>query len=136
MKSDRGSTTGAEAGFESGAVAHALAAHREGRHAGSSGFDMNDEESAELRSLLELAGRLDARLRPVRPSAAFVKSLREELVREAESRMAKREKRHRIAVISAAVAGGIVSIASLVGGILVLVKYFRTRSDAQQVSTA
>jgi hypothetical protein len=62
--------------------------------------------------------------------------LGDELVREAKHRRLKREKRHRIAVISAAVAGGIVSIASLVGGIVVLVKWLRTRSEARQASTA
>jgi histone acetyltransferase (RNA polymerase elongator complex component) len=117
-------------------MAEVLAAHLEGDDAHVSELDLSAEERAELASLLHVADRLDAQMEPRRPPSAFVQSLGVELVREAERRMAKREKRHRIAVISAAVAGGIVSIASLVGGIVVLIKWLRTRSEARQASTA
>jgi hypothetical protein len=117
-------------------VAQALAAHAEEGDARQLELDMSREERDELTSLLCLVNRLDARMEPVRSSPAFVESLGEELVREAERRALKREKRHRIAVISAAVAGAIVSIASLVGGVVVLVKWLRTRAEARQASTA
>lgn len=124
------------AGEGASAVAQALAAHAEEGDARQLELDMSREERDELTSLLCLVNRLDARMEPVRPSPAFVESLGEELVREAERRALKREKRHRIAVISAAVAGAIVSIASLVGGVVVLVKWLRTRAEARQASTA
>lgn len=130
--------TGAEAKAEceSGTVTHELAARLEGGGDRRTGLDINQEDRDELEALLRLADHLDRRMKPVRPAPAFVQSLGEELVREAESRMRRRERRHRIAVISAAVAGGIVSVASLVGGIVVLVKWLRTRGGARQVSAA
>ncbi len=136
MKSERAATTGAETKAEPWTMAEALAAHLEGRDVSASEASLSDEERAELTSLIHLSDCLDARMRPLRPSPSFVRSLGEELVREAERRMVKREKRRRIAVISAAVAGGLVSVASLVGGIVVLVKWLRTRSEARQASAA
>ncbi len=136
MESERGSTTKAETRTGSWPMAEALAAHTEGGAASASEVDLSAEERAELASLLHVADRLDARMGPVCPSPAFVQSLGEELVREAGRRMAKRDKRHHIAVISATVVGAVVSIASLVGGIVVLVKWLRTRSEARQASTA
>jgi hypothetical protein len=117
-------------------MAEALAAHLEGGDASASEAGLSEEERAELASLVHLSDRLDARMRPLRPRSSFVRSLGEELVREAGRRVVKREKRRRIAVISAAVAGGLVSVASLVGGIVMLVKWLRTRSEARQASTA
>jgi hypothetical protein len=98
--------------------------------------DLTDEERAELKSLVLLADRLEERMTRVRPSATFVRSLRAELVEEARHRMAKRERRHRVAMIGAAVAGAAVSIASLVGGVVVLIKWLRTRTEPRRVSTA
>jgi len=127
---------GTERGHGSRTMAEALAARLEESDVRASARGLSSEERAELESLVRLADRLDARMEPMRPAPAFVRSLGEELVREAERRMAKREKRQRIAVISAAVAGGIVSAASLVGGIVVLVRWLRTRGEARQASTA
>jgi len=98
--------------------------------------DLTEEERSELESLVWLASRLDARMEPIRPSHAFVESLGEELVEAAERRRAEQKRRHRIAVVSAAVAGAVVSIASVVGGIVVLVRWLRTRTDARQASAA
>jgi len=136
MREERESETKAERrpGFDS--RAEALAACLEEREVCSAQTNLSEEERGELASLLELADQLDARMVPVRPSPVFVRSLGQELVEGAERRLAKREKRHRIAVISAAVAGSIVSIVSLVGGIVVLVKWLRTRTEARQASTA
>lgn len=136
MEEERGTVTVHERGPGSLTRSEALADCLEGGEADIQGMDMGEAERAELEALLYVADRLDARLRPVRPSPAFVESLGQELVAEAERRMLKREKRHRVAVISAAVAGGIVSLVSLVGGIVMLVKWLRTRSEARQASTA
>ena len=136
MREDREAKAGSRAGRGPWAVAEALAAHVEGGQVHPEGPDLSDEEQAELASLLYIADRLDAQMEPRRPSPAFVRSLGEELEREAEQCMARRKRRHRVAVISAAVAGGIVSVASLVGGVVVLVKWLRTRTEARQASTA
>jgi hypothetical protein len=120
-------------------IAEALAAHVE--KGGVRTFteevtDLAEEERHEVESLVRLADCLEARMQPVQASPAFVQSLRQELVEVAERRIAERERRHRIAMISAAVAGAVVSVASLVGGIVVLIKWLRTRTEARQASTA
>jgi hypothetical protein len=124
-------------------VREALAAHVEGR-GGQAPAErivemsrgMTEEEQHELASLIVVADRLEERMERVQPSATFVQSLRAELVEEARRRTKSRERRHRVAVISAAVAGAAVSIASLVGGVVVLIKWLRTRTEARQASTA
>jgi hypothetical protein len=136
MTSEREDATVAEARTRSWSMAEALAVHVQEGADGASELGLSGEERAELESLARVAHRLDARMRPLHPSPPFVRSLGEELVREAGRRIVRREKRRRIAVISAAVAGGLVSIASLVGGIVVLVKWLRTRSEARQASAA
>ena len=135
MKAEREATRETEAGAGTETIAQALAIRLEGGDDGLTERDLNGEEQAELESLLLMADRLDARMTPRRPSRDFVDSLGRELVQEALRRAKTREKRHRIAVISAAVAGAVVSIASVVGGIVVLVKWLRTR-DTQQATAA
>jgi hypothetical protein len=124
-------------------VREALAAHLERRAAeepagcvvGPSD-DLADEERAELESLVFMSLRLEERMQPVHPSPGFVRSLGAELVEEAGHQVVKRERRHRVAMISAAVAGAVVSIASVVGGVVLLIKWLRTRTGAHQASTA
>jgi hypothetical protein len=136
MKAETGGTAGAETRSGSWTVADALAAHLERTGPGALELDLGAEERADLEALARVARRLDARMKPLHPSPAFVRSLGHELVQEAERRMANREKRRRITVISAAVAGGLVSIASLVGGIVMLVRVLRARGEARQPSAA
>jgi esterase/lipase len=97
---------------------------------------LTESERKQLTSLTELSNRLQQRMHPVSPSPAFVQSLRDELVEEAEHHLSAREKRRRIAMISAAVAGSVVSIASVIGTIIVVVKWLRTRTRSRQASTA
>ncbi len=136
MESDKATRAETERGTGLATVAQALAACQEEDGTCPAVSHLSHEDRAELQSLLRISHRLDARMAPFHPSPAFRESLGDELMREAKHRMLKREKRHRIAVISAAIAGGIVSIASLVGGIVVLVKWLRTRSESRQASTA
>jgi hypothetical protein len=120
-------------------IAEALAIHTERRDGGPFAeqvADLTEEERGELTSLIEMADCLEARMQPVQASPAFVRSLGQELVGAAEERMAERRRRHRIAVISAAIAGAVVSIASVIGGIVVLIKWLRTRTEARHASTA
>ena len=124
-------------------VRQALAAHVEGQgrpvlagHGADAGSELTEEEHAELASLARLADILTERMRPLRPAPAFVQSLGAELVEAAGRKMKSRERRHRVAVIGAAVAGAAVSIASLVGGVVMLIRWLRTRTAARQASTA
>ena len=124
-------------------VREALAAQVEGQGApGLAGYgvevgsEMTDEEHAELASLVRLADSLTERMQPLRPSPVFVQSLGAELVEEAGRKMKSRKRRHRVAVISAAAAGAAISIASVVGGAVVLIRRLRTRTEARQASTA
>lgn len=94
-------------------------------------IDLTDAERAQVASLARLADRLQASMQLVHPSPAFVRSLREELVEEAEHRMTRRKRRQRVAMIGAAVFGSVVSVASVVGAIVVLVKWLRTRTQAR-----
>jgi hypothetical protein len=98
--------------------------------------DLTDEERAELASLIFVADQLEEQMQPVQPSPIFVRSLGAELVEEARRQMIKRERRHRVAVIGAAVAGAVVSIASVIGGVVVLIRWLRTRTEARQASAA
>lgn len=116
-------------------IADALAARAEG-HVGSrrapQPVALTDEERDQLTSLVQVADRLQHSMHRVQPSPAFVRSLRGELVEEARRQLARRERRQRVTKIVAAVVGGVVSIASVVGGIVVLVKWLRTRTEARQ----
>lgn len=97
---------------------------------------LGEEACSEFESLVELARHLETRMRPVAAPPAFVESLGRELVEEAERRIVLRKRRHRIAMISAAAAGALVSAASVVGGIVMLIRWLRTRSRGRQMSTA
>jgi len=124
-------------------VREALAAHVEGRmrpgpasQGAPAGGELTGEELAELASLARLADLLSERMQPLRPSPVFVQSLGAELVEAAGRKVKSRERRRRVAVLGAAVAGAAVSMASLVGGVLVLIRWLRTRTAARQLSTA
>jgi len=124
-------------------IREALAAHVEGRirpGPASQGAPVSGaltgEAHTELASLDRLADLLSERMQPLRPSPVFVQSLGAELVEAAGRKMKSRERRRRVAVIGAAVAGAAVSVASLVGGVVVLIRWLRTRTAARQLSTA
>ncbi|MGD2145293.1 MAG: hypothetical protein PVH41_01200 [Anaerolineae bacterium] len=124
-------------------VREALATHVDGRgslglesRGAQVGGELTEEEHTELASLARLADLLAERMQPLRPSPVFVQSLGAEIVEAAGRKMESRERRHRVAVIGAAVAGAAVSVASVVGGVVVLIRWLRTRTTARQVSTA
>lgn len=98
--------------------------------------ELTGREHEDLASLVCLAGQLDTRMRPLKAPPVFARSLRQELVREAERRFSMRQRRRRIALIGGAAAGAVVSIVSLVGGLVVLIKWLRTRTEARQASAA
>ena len=118
-------------------MAEWVAAYTEGGGSLASAMEELPEcDRQELVSLLRLARHLDSHMPLLQAPSLFSQSLRQELVKEAERRMVRRRRRRRVALIGGAVAGIVVSIASVVGGIVVLVKWLRTRTEARQASTA
>ena len=98
--------------------------------------ELTERQLKDLASLVCLAGHLDDRMQRLRAPGVFTRSLREELVTEAERRIVVRQRRRKIALIGGAVAGGVVSVASLIGGVIVLIRWLRTRTEARQMSAA
>jgi len=96
---------------------------------------LTDEERKELTPLFRLSQRLQQNMQLVHPSPSFVHSLRDELVKESRRRIALRERIRRIVMIGAAALGSILSIVSVVGGIVLLVKWLRARSSTPRAPT-
>jgi hypothetical protein len=116
-------------------MTEALSAYVGGLSEGS-GIELPVKEREQLVPLLRLADQLQQTMRPVEPSLAFVRSLRDELEKEAQRQIALRKRKRRFAVIGAAAVGSVVSVASLVGAIVVLVRWLRTRTQTHQASAA
>ena len=93
--------------------------------------DLTNEERKQLTPLIQLSERLHQNLKPIQPSAAFVSSLGKELKGQAQRQIAMRKRKRRVLVISAAAVGSVVSIASIVGAILLVIARLRARSQTQ-----
>ena len=106
-----------------------LVNHREAVHQ----VDMTDEEHARLTRLFRLAERLQQSMRPVQPSADFVRGLGKDLVDRARRRIRLTKRLRRAALIGAATLGSLLSIASVVGAILFLVARLRARAQARAI---
>lgn len=78
--------------------------------------------------LLRTAQSVYQTLRPVRPSPAFVRSLARELSRTAEKRLKRSTRVRRTLVIVAAVVGSVLSAASLLAGLIILIGRIRSRA--------
>jgi len=91
---------------------------------------LTDEERAQLAPLFQLADRLQRNLKPVQPSAVFVRSLGKELAGKARSQSALAKRMRRRMLIGAAAVGSLVSIASIVGAIVFVVARLRERARA------
>lgn len=116
-------------------LAEVLSNYTDGVARSQEAFDLTEEESRHLAPLFQLSEHLQRRMQPVEPSTAFVHSLRDELVEEARKRMAFRERIQRLVMIGAAALGSILSIVSVVGVIILLVKWLRARSPAHRAPT-
>ena len=119
----------------------ALAAHAEeliGRPEAMLQTNLTDKERGQLAPLFRLAEQLHHSMPSVRPSAAFVRNLGDELRERAQRRLALKERWRRVAVIGAAVLGSLVSIASLVGAIVFVIARLRARIQTRsfQAQTA
>lgn len=94
---------------------------------------LTDEERRQLTSLFHLAERLSQSIHPVQPSAGFVRSLGQELVNNASHQVALTKRMRKTVLISAAAAGAMVSIASLVGAIVFVIVRWRQRTQARTI---
>lgn len=115
-----------------------LAAHAEtliGRQEAMEQIHVTDSEHAQLASLFDLAKHLQASMPPVRPPSGFVHSLSRELARSAQHQIAAAKRLRRGILIAAAAAGSLISIASIVGAIILLVSHLRARARASTPST-
>nr|HID13441.1 hypothetical protein [Anaerolineae bacterium] len=115
-------------------MAEVLAAHAEGltgRPEAIQQINMTDEERGRLTPLFQLAERLQQSMQPVQPSAAFVRSLGRELVDNAKRQIMLTKRLRRAVMIGAAALGSLVSIASVVGAIILVVVRLRARAQAR-----
>ncbi|HHS97843.1 MAG TPA: hypothetical protein ENK08_08090 [Chloroflexi bacterium] len=105
--------------MEEGRVIELLAAHADRLNDPSAPLpEPRPEEMKYLAPLMEIAERLKATLVPVEPSAAFVRSLRRELVEAARRRQTPSQRSRRGWIIGAAALGSALSVAGVVALIL------------------
>ncbi len=115
-------------------MAEALAFHAEGligQRDDAEAVTLADDEHTRLAPLFELAGRLKQSMQPVKPSATFVRTLGEELVERARRRIALTKRVRRGLLISAAALGSVLSVASVVGAIALVITRNRARAQAR-----
>lgn len=90
--------------------------------------DLSPQEAAQLRPLVS---RLQDTMRPVEPSAAFVRRLGQELREAARRQQTATRRFRRVVVISAAALG---SLLSVLGVVTLLLRRRRTHAPAQSPS--
>jgi hypothetical protein len=115
-------------------AAEILAAHAEGLIGHPKvmrQIDATDGEYTRLAPLLQLSERLQQDMQPVQPSAAFVRSLGQELVENAKRQITLTKRLRRTVLIGAAALGSLLSIASVAGAIVFVVARLRARARAQ-----
>jgi hypothetical protein len=89
---------------------------------------LKDEQ---LAPLFQLAEQLQQGLQPVQPSASFVRSLGKELASSAAHQVILARRMRRGVLIGAAAVGSLVSIASIIGAIVLVVVRLRARAHAR-----
>jgi len=92
---------------------------------------LSKKEEQEIKPLFELAAKLQETMRPVQPRTPFVKELKNDLMYRARRRLAVNKRKRSIFVIAAAIVGSLVSIASVVGAVVLLVKTIHERTQAR-----
>ncbi len=113
-----------------------LAAHADGligRPEAIRQMGVTDQEREELAPLFQVAEQLHQVMRPVQPSAAFVRSLGKELTLNARRQIAATKQVRKRLLIGAAAVGSLVSVASVVGAIVFFIARWRARSHARTV---
>lgn len=92
------------------------------------------QEREQLAPLFGFAEELKARIAPVQPSPAFAQSLKRELLEHHALYTARAKRTRRSVVIGAVAAGSVLSIASLITAIVLVVSRARSRSGARAVT--
>jgi hypothetical protein len=111
-----------------------LSAHAEqllGRPQAMRQASPTSEEISQLTPLFQMAEQVYGTLQPVRPSAAFVRSLGQELVDGAKRQVALTKRLRRTVLIGAAAVGSLLSIASVIGAIVFVIVRLRERAQAR-----
>ncbi len=119
-------------------VIEALSAHADnliGHQKGKEQINLTVEEHGQLTPLFQLAEQLHRNMPRIQPSADFVRSLGQELMKQTRRQVALKRRWRRVMVIGAATLGSLVSIASLVGAILFLVARLRARTQTRALQT-
>jgi len=98
-------------------------------------IELTEEEREHLAPLFQLSERLQRSLRPVRPSPTFVHSLGRELVDDTGRQFALSKRTRRVMMIGAAAVGSLVSIVSVVGAIVFLMRRLRAQVQTQHAPT-
>lgn len=117
-------------------IADALADHPEGLVEGgfaAASANLDDRQLEEYSTLIELTRSLRSALVPVAPSAAFVQSLKRELVSNAAARHTPGRDPGRTALVAAAAVGSLISLASVVGAVAYVVTRRRAQTRARPV---
>jgi hypothetical protein len=120
-------------------VAEVLAAHADatiGRGKGVQKINLTDEERRRLAPLFQLTEQLQQSMKPIKPSAAFVRSLGKELTVHAERQITLAKRLRRAILIGAAALGSLLSIASVVGAIVLLIARLRAKAQARALHTS
>ena len=113
-----------------------LSAHADGltgRLEAMGQINPTDAERDQLTPLLQLAERLHRNMQPVQPSAAFVRSLGQELMNNARHQVVLTKRLRKSVLIGAAAIGSLLSIASLVGAIVFVIVRWRERAHARAI---
>ena len=113
-----------------------LSAHADnlaGRPKAMGQINPTDAERNQLTPLFQLAERLHQNMQPVQPSAAFVRSLGQELVSNAKHQVVLTKRLRKSVLIGAAAIGSLLSIASLVGAIVFVIVRWRERVHARAI---
>jgi hypothetical protein len=92
------------------------------------------QEREQVASLFGLAEELKQRLVPVRPAPAFAQSLKRELIEHHSLYATRAERTRRTVVIGAVAAGSVLSLASIVTAIVLVVSRSRSRSGARALT--
>jgi len=102
---------------------------------GLKAVNLTDEEHSRLAPLFQLTERLQQSMQPVKPSAAFARSLGKELVDYAKRQIMLTKRVRRAMLIGAAALGSLLSIASVVGAIVFVIARLRARAQARAIGS-
>jgi len=100
-------------------------------HQGAVEVPLAEREGLDAGSLLDLADSLQRAMAPVQPRTPFIYELRKKLVYRARRRQTAARRTKHTFKIGAAVVGALVSAASIVGAIILVVKTLHERTQAR-----